>query len=217
MEAVCRRVGRAADSVTLVAVSKTVPLAAVEAAWGAGARTFGENRVQEAEAKIRAFHPPGIAWHLVGHLQSNKAGRAVELFDLIHSVDDLELVRALARRAGARAKRQALLLQVNASGEAAKSGCAPEEAAALARCVLEAPALALRGLMTIGPMPGPGDDPEAARPAFRRLRALRDELERTLGVSLPELSMGMTGDLEVAIEEGATLIRVGTAIFGSRI
>lgn len=195
-----------------------MPLALVEAAWQAGARVFGENRVQEAEAKIRAFRPEGLAWHLVGHLQSNKAARAVELFDLIHSVDDLDLVRALARRAEAQGKRQALLIQVNTSGEASKSGCFPDDAAELARGVLEAPGLRLDGLMTIGPLPEAGaeEDLEGARGAFRRLAELRFDLERKLGAPLPELSMGMTGDLEVAIEEGATLIRVGTAIFGSR-
>lgn len=218
IEDACRRAGRPVESVTLVAVSKRMPVADVEAAWECGIRVFGENRVQEAEEKIREFRPPGIAWHLVGHLQSNKAGRAVGLFDLIHGVDDLELVSALARRAEGRGGKQALLLQVNTSGEASKSGCTPAGALALARAVVAAPALELRGLMAIAPIPdaAPLAEPPGARAAFRRLAELRDALERELGVALPELSMGMTGDLEVAIEEGATLVRVGTALFGTR-
>lgn len=247
----CRGAGRAPDSVTLVAVSKTMPIEAVQAAWAAGARVFGENRVQEAEAKIlalRAFAaagagadaggasgsgrtfesgPPsgyaGIAWHLVGHLQSNKAGKAVELFDLIHSVDDAELARALGRRALAleargRVKKQAVLVQVNCSGEASKSGCDPAVALELAAAVHRTPGVELRGFMTIGPLE-PEDAAaavEGARRAFGRLRALRDRAQEDLGTALPELSMGMTGDLEVAIEEGATLVRIGTAVFGSR-
>lgn len=238
IERACRQAGRAPDAVTLVAVSKTMPLEAVRAAWAAGARVFGENRVQEAETKIMALRAaaecPGVAWHLVGHLQSNKAGRAVDLFDLVHSVDDLDLARALGRRAlgrrvlerqaqalaagGSAKSEQAVLVQVNCSGEASKSGCAPEEALELAAGVHGTPGVSLRGFMTIGPLE-PEDAAaaaEGARRAFRRLRELRDEAERRLGVALPELSMGMTNDLEVAIEEGATLVRIGTAIFGSR-
>jgi pyridoxal phosphate enzyme (YggS family) len=232
----CRGAGRSPDSVTLVAVSKTMPVEAVQAAWAAGARVFGENRVQEAEGKILALRAcagagagadsgggapyAGIAWHLVGHLQSNKAGRAVELFDLIHSVDDAELARALGRRALAleargRVKKQAVLVQVNCSGEASKSGCDPAVALELAAQVHRTPGVELRGFMTIGPLE-PGDAAaaeEGARRAFGRLRALRDRVQEELGTALPELSMGMTGDLEVALEEGATLVRIGTAVF----
>lgn len=233
----CRGAGRAPDSVTLVAVSKTMSIEAVQAAWAAGARVFGENRVQEAEAKVLALrasagvgaesggasHYAGIAWHLVGHLQSNKAGKAVELFDLIHSVDDVELARGLGRRAQAleargRVRKQAVLVQVNCSGEASKSGCDPAVALELAAAVHRTPGVELRGFMTIGPLE-PEDAAaavEGARRAFGRLRALRDRAQEDLGTALPELSMGMTGDLEVAIEEGATLVRIGTAIFGSR-
>lgn len=255
IEAACRACGRSSDSVTLVAVSKLVPEDAIRAAIAAGARHFGENRVQEAAGKIAALAgeaarsapagPAGIpgagaagaplTWHLIGHLQSNKAGRAVELFDLIHSVDDADLVREIGRRAQRSGKAQAILLQVNCSGEMTKSGCRPEELVELARRAAATPGIVLRGLMTIGPL---DPNPEATRAAFRRLRGLRDEAERALGADgapapgagaaplgaagrprgrlLPELSMGMTGDLEMAIEEGATLVRVGTAIFGER-
>lgn len=196
-----------------------MPAEVVRAAWQAGARVFGENRVQEAEAKIRQLAGlDGATWHLVGHLQSNKAGKVVGLFDLIHSVDDAELLRALGRRAVAAGVTQGILLQVNCSGEASKSGCAPDDAVALARLAHDTPGLALRGFMTIGPLE-PADPDVAlagARRAFRRLRELRQAAEQAVGTMLPELSMGMTDDLEVAIEEGATLVRVGTAIFGSR-
>jgi pyridoxal phosphate enzyme (YggS family) len=199
-----------------VAVSKTFPAGAVARAIDAGLVHFGENKVQEALAKIplvaaaRAVRP---SWHLVGHLQSNKAGKAVELFDLIHSIDSVELGRALARRAGALGKRQRLLVQVNCSGESQKSGCSPEAAADLVRELAALPELALEGFMTIGPL---DDDPESARPAFRLLRELRDRLAGQLGLPLRDLSMGMTGDLEVAIAEGATILRVGSALFGRR-
>jgi pyridoxal phosphate enzyme (YggS family) len=199
-----------------VAVSKTFPAGAVIEGIDAGLGHFGENKVQEAQAKIplvmaaRAVRP---AWHLIGHLQSNKAGKAVELFDLIHTMDSADLARAVARRAGAIGKRQRVLLQVNCSGEAAKSGCRPEEAPAIATAIAGHPELSLEGLMTIGPL---DDDPASARPAFRRLRAIRDALVAATGLALPHLSMGMTADLEVAIAEGATIVRVGSALFGPR-
>jgi len=208
----CTRAGRAPESVRLVAVSKTVGTEHIREAIAAGATDLGENKVQEAQPKIEAIGA-GVTWHLIGHLQSNKAGRAVQLFDLIHSVDSESLAKDIDRRAGLAGKRQAILIQVNCSGEASKSGCAPEALVGLARTAGQLENIELRGLMTIGPL---DTDPEAARTAFRLLAKLRNEAQEALGTALPELSMGMTGDLEVAVEEGATLVRVGTAIFGER-
>ena len=207
------RAGRDPSSITLVAVSKTHPVDAIAAAVALGLRHFGENRTQEAVPKIEALAGRGLTWHLVGHLQSNKAGKAVEHFDLIHSIDNPALAGEVARRAARIAKRQRVLIQVNCSGEASKSGCDPAAFHELARAVALLPDLQLEGLMTIGPL---DPDPESARPAFRLLRRLRDEARAALGLELPHLSMGMTDDLEVAVEEGATLVRVGTALFGHR-
>jgi pyridoxal phosphate enzyme (YggS family) len=203
--AACTRVGRRPEEVTLVAVSKTQPAAAVDAAIAAGLTVVGENKVQEARDK----HPEvrGAArWHLIGHLQSNKAKDAVRLFDLIHTVDSLALAEKLARAAEGAGKRQDILLQVNVGGEEQKSGIAPEEAEALLRGVRGLESLQLRGLMTIPP----ALSPEETRPYFAQLRGIRD----TLG--LEHLSMGMSEDFEVAIEEGSTIVRIGRAIFGAR-
>ncbi|HEX7878851.1 MAG TPA: YggS family pyridoxal phosphate-dependent enzyme, partial [Candidatus Eisenbacteria bacterium] len=220
IQAAARASWRDPEAITLVAVSKTFPaedvIEAVVDAIDAGLAHFGKNKVQEAEAKIPIVASARTArpeWQLIGHLQSNKAGKAVELFDLIHSIDSTSLAQAVARRAGMIGKRQRVLLQVNCSGEAQKSGCEPDDAADVARAIAGHTELALEGLMTIGPL---DDDPGSARPAFRQLRELRDRISAQLGLPLPHLSMGMTGDLEVAIAEGATIVRVGSALFGQR-
>lgn len=203
--AACARAGRPRADVQLVAVTKTFPAADVDAAIAAGATDVGENKVQEARDK-----QPGVAssarWHLIGHLQSNKAKDAVRLFDVIQTIDSVALAEKVARAAEAAGKRQDVLLQVNVGGEEQKSGVAPAEAIALAKQVAALPSLHLTGLMTIPP----AGEPEAMRPFFRSLKSLRDEL------GLAQLSMGMTDDFEVAIEEGSTIVRIGRAIFGSR-
>jgi pyridoxal phosphate enzyme (YggS family) len=205
------RAGRNPAMVKLVAVSKTVAAGRIKEAWDAGQQIFGENYLQEAKAKIAALGP-GPAWHFIGHLQSNKAKAAVELFGLIHGVDSLKLARAVEKAAAQMDKVQEILTQVNQAGEASKSGVNPEAAADLLREIAALPRLKVKGLMTMPPFL----DPEAVRPYFRALREFRDRLEQ-LGLGpLPELSMGMSGDYEVAVEEGATLVRVGTAIFGRR-
>jgi hypothetical protein len=225
LAAAARRAGRSPEEITLVAVTKTV-LPTLLLAYELGLRDFGENRVQEAEAKIASARPQAvdIRWHLVGHLQTNKAKAAVELFDFIHSVDSLHLAEALDRRAQAAGQRLPVLLEVNVSGEPSKSGfavagaepAAPWEALLPAvEQILALPHLDVQGLMTIAPL---ASDPEQARPYFRALRELRDELQqRFLQVAWRHLSMGMTDDFEVAIEEGATMVRLGRAIFGERM
>jgi pyridoxal phosphate enzyme (YggS family) len=178
-----------------------------------GLTDLGENRVQEAESHQRTVARDAARWHMIGHLQRNKAGKALELFDVVHGVDGAELAVALDRRALEAGRRLAVLIEVNVSGEASKFGIAPEGAAALAEVVAPLANLQLRGLMTVG---APVARPEDARSGFTRLRELRDETARRLGQPLPELSMGMSGDYEIAVEEGATLVRVGTALFGAR-
>lgn len=211
------RAGRSPEDVTLVAVSKTVPADRVRAAAELGITHFGENRVQEAEEKIHALTgclPPGVTWHMVGHLQSNKARKAVRLFALIESVDSLELARLLSRLGVERGVPVPVLLEVNVGGEETKFGFAPAELPEVLPRILELPMLEVRGLMTIAPLVG---DPEDARPYFRQLRELRDRLATAYpSAELRELSMGMTNDFPVAIEEGATLVRIGRAIFGER-
>ncbi len=214
IEAAARRAGRDPAAVRLVAVSKTVEVERIRAALAAGIDTLGENYLQEAQAKIRELSPAGASWHFIGHLQSNKAAAAAGLFDLIHSVDRLKLATALETAASRQGKTQDILIEVNLAGEASKSGVAPEGAPELLRAVLACPHLRPRGLMAMPPWLA---DPEAVRPYFRQLRELRDALARTFpDAFLTELSMGMSQDFEVAIEEGATLVRVGTAIFGLR-
>jgi len=214
IESAARRAGRDPLGVHLIGVTKTVPVARIREAMSAGLVHLGENRVQEAAGKILEMGgaPGGVTWHLVGHLQSNKARRAVELFDCIHSVDSVALVRKLARVAEELGTRRDILIQVDLGGEPTKFGLDPGLAADLAREAAAHPALRARGLMTIPPMSA---DPEASRPFFRRLREIRDQVA-VLGFDLPDLSMGMTSDFEVAIEEGATMVRVGRAIFGER-
>ncbi|HEV2439781.1 MAG TPA: YggS family pyridoxal phosphate-dependent enzyme [bacterium] len=203
------RSGRRGGDVLLVAVSKTVDAARVREAVALGLRTFGENRVQEAREKIPAV--PGASWHLIGSLQRNKAKEAVRLFDVIESVDSEALAEELSRRAGQEERAVDVLIQVNVAREAQKHGVPPEETAAVVRRTAALPGLKLRGLMTIAPAVR---DPGEARPVFRALRKLRDEIQSSTGIALPDLSMGMSHDFEVAVEEGATLARVGRAIFG---
>jgi pyridoxal phosphate enzyme (YggS family) len=206
------RSGRAPDRVRLVGVVKTVPDEAVREVLGLGLRDLGESRVQEAAGRVAALGRDAAVWHLIGHLQRNKAARALELFDWIHSVDSAALARALSGRVPA-GRRLPVMLEVNVSGEATKFGVAPADLDGLLEEVAQLPGLDVRGLMTVGPaVPAPG----LARPAFAKLRELRERAERSLGRSLPELSMGMSGDYEVAVEEGSTMVRVGTAIFGAR-
>jgi pyridoxal phosphate enzyme (YggS family) len=207
--------GRARGSVRLVAVSKTKPPGLVAEALAAGHTRFGENYVQEARNKIEELSDRAAEWHFIGHLQTNKAKYVVKLFDLIHSVDSTRLASAINKEAAKIDKVQNILIQVNVSGEETKSGSAPEETLKLVRHVSAMDHLALKGLMTMPPF---FDDPDRARPFFAELRRIRDTVrdgEPKVG-ALDELSMGMTGDFEAAIAEGATLVRVGTAIFGGR-
>lgn len=210
----CAAAQRPVQSVTLLAVSKTFGADAVREAWAAGQRGFGENYVQEALLKITALAPlrPAIEWHLIGPLQSNKTREVAAAFDWVHSVDRLKVAERLSAQRPAGMARLQVCLQVNVSGEASKSGVAPAELAALAHAVAALPNLRLRGLMSI---PEPAADVAAQRAPHRVLRALFDALRRE-GLALDTLSMGMSADLEAAITEGATVVRVGTAIFGDR-
>ena len=212
MAAACQRAGRGADEVELVAVTKTFGPDAVRDAWEAGIGIMGENRVQEAVAKI-PLCISGPEWHLIGHLQSNKVRPALERFSCFHAVDSLKLAGQIERIADETGASPVVLLEINVSGESSKFGLKPEEAPAVIESVLAMRRLTLIGLMTMAPL---ASDPELARPVFARLRECRDRWERQFGISLPRLSMGMSGDFEVAIEEGATLIRLGTALFGDR-
>jgi PLP dependent protein len=212
MAAACARAGREPRSVTLLAVTKTQPPERVSEAARAGLTVFGENKVQEARAKI-PLCPGRLHWHLIGHLQTNKCREAVECFEMIQSVDSLHLAEELNRRAHQAAKTVPILLEVNIVGEASKFGYKPEQLLAELGPLNALPRLEIHGLMTIPPW---SPVPEKARPVFRRLRELKGECERILGAPLPQLSMGMTSDFEVAIEEGATLVRLGTALFGER-
>ncbi len=206
---------RRAEEITLVAVSKTVPVELVRMAYNLDVTNFGENRVREALPKIAAFHPPGVRWHMIGHLQSNKAGKIIGSFDCVQSVDSLHIAQTLNKHAGERGKRLPVLLQVNVSGEASKEGMSLAEAPVVARQILALPHIEVQGLMTIAPLV---HDPEEARPAFRGLRALRDRLRAELPeCSWQHLSMGMTDDYRIAITEGATIVRIGRAIFGERV
>lgn len=213
ISAACARAGREPDSVTLVAVSKTHPPEAVREAAGAGLTVFGESRVQEARAKI-PLCPSGLSWHLVGHLQTNKVKHAVQLFEVIHSVDSFRLLESVDRACDEAGRRMDVLLEVNVSGEAVKFGLGPEAVPDVLKRANELMNVNVAGLMTMPPF---AEDAEKARPHFRRLRELRDKWRAECGFALDQLSMGMSGDFEVAIEEGATLVRVGTALFGERV
>ncbi len=209
-----RRAGRQASDVRLVAVSKTHPAEAVRILAEAGHRDFGESYVQEAIDKQSAlFDISGLQWHFIGGLQSNKAKFVAGAFSLVHSVDSPKLAQALHNRAAARGAVQDVLVQVNLGGELQKRGTCGDDARCLCEAVLALPGLRLRGLMLMPPW---DEDPEAVRPWFRGLRELRGRLQTELGVPLAELSMGMTNDFVQAVEEGATLVRVGTKIFGRR-
>ncbi|UCD72472.1 MAG: YggS family pyridoxal phosphate-dependent enzyme [Syntrophobacterales bacterium] len=214
MNQAAARAGRDPGEIKLVAVSKTIETARIRQAIEAGVTILGENYVQEARQKIEEIGH-GIQWHMVGHLQSNKAKYAVTLFDYIHSVDGIPLAREIDRRAAQKGKMVRVLLEVNLSGETSKFGMGPKAAMELIHHVSALKHICIEGLMT---MPPYFDEPEKARPYFIRLRELRDRIQKEgiEGVRMDELSMGMSGDFEAAIEEGATMIRVGTAIFGER-
>ncbi len=215
--AAAARAGRSPDDVQLVAVSKTHPMAAIEAAYAAGQRDFGENRVEELWPKVEAAEQAGltdIRWHLIGTIQSRKARQAVGPFALIHSVDRMKIAARVSREAQAAGRVMRVLLEVNVSGEASKHGFAPEALLSEAGALLDYPGIEVQGLMTMAPLEA---EAEATRPVFRELRQLRDTLAvRYPASSWAHLSMGMTNDFEVAVEEGATLVRVGSAIFGQR-
>jgi len=224
IEGACARAGRERDQITLVVVTKTRSIEEIRLAYRCGVRHFGENRVEEAEAKVpelrKSFAADPATWHMIGHVQSRKAKRAVALADVIHSVDSLRLARRLDRFAGEMGKRLPVLVEINVSGEESKYGFPAWDVvtqAALMGSVRELEALThleVRGLMTMAPIV---TDPEMARPVFRQLAQIRDLLrDQAPFSSWPELSMGMTDDFEVAIEEGATMVRIGRAIFGPR-
>ena len=226
IEAACQRSGRQPGDVTIIAVTKTAPPERVRAAYALGLADFGENRVQEAREKLATLSDLTARWHMIGHLQSNKAGQAADLFSMVHSVDSVEIAERLSRRVQARGGVLPVLLEVNIGGEAAKSGFAPpgDEAAwteflAAVRRISALPGLDVQGLMTVAPLVS---DPALARPCFHDMRMLQDRLRREASRSSmpqrswPHLSMGMTDDFEVAIEEGATMVRLGRALFGPR-
>jgi PLP dependent protein len=206
------KVGRSVDDIELVTISKTHPVEKVREAYEAGQTLFGESRVQEARAKTPEL-PSAIRWHFVGHLQKNKIRHALPLFEMIHSVDSLALAQDMDRIAEEEGMRPRVLLEVNVAGEGSKFGFRPEQLRVEMEDLLALPRLSIEGLMTIPPL---AEEAEASRKYFVHLRELRDTLERELNLKLPHLSMGMTSDFPIAIEEGATLVRVGTAIFGER-
>ena len=211
--AACGRAGRDPADVEIIAVTKTHGAEVVKEAWDAGLRTVGETKVQEAAWKKPAS-VTGPMWHLIGHLQSNKVRKALELFDFFHSVDTAQLADRMNAIADDMGASPHILLEVNVSGEKSKSGMRPEDVEPTVRHIMEAcPRLTVEGLMTMAPF---SENPEDARPYFRKLRELRDAMEKELGIGLPRLSMGMSGDYEVAVEEGATWVRLGTVLFGER-
>jgi pyridoxal phosphate enzyme (YggS family) len=218
INASARRVGRQVEDVTLMAVSKTQPAVRIREAYEAGLRVFGENRVQEFAGKIEGLRDlVGVEWHLIGHLQSNKAAKAVELFRAVDSIDSLKVAEKLDLAAQKIGRKLDVLIEINVGGEAAKSGVAPDSSA-LEELLIAAPrfeGIVFRGLMTVPPFT---EDPEDARPFFRKLRELRDSIagRKLPGISMEQVSMGMSHDFELAVEEGSTCVRVGTAIFGER-
>ena len=213
IRAACARAGRDENSVTLLAVSKTHPPETIRAAVDAGQLLFGENKIQEAKAKI-PLCPSRARWQFIGHLQSNKVRDAVELFEMIQGVDSLAIAQEISKRAEQAAKTLPILLEVNVAGEGSKFGYAPEKLLAELTALNALPRIEIHGLMAIPPYTPVA---EKARPYFTKLRELKVECEQILGAPLPHLSMGMSGDFEVAIEEGATIVRVGTALFGERL
>jgi pyridoxal phosphate enzyme (YggS family) len=213
IKAACDRSDREPNSLTLLAVTKTQPPETVGAAAGLGLLVFGENKVQEAKAKIPLCSGK-LRWHFIGHLQSNKCRDAVTLFQMIHSVDSFSLAREISKRADEAAKTIPVLLEVNLAGEASKFGYQPQALLAELNRINALPRIEVQGLMTVPPWT---PHAEISRPLFRQLRGLKQECEQVLGAPLPHLSMGMSGDFEVAIEEGATIVRIGTALFGPRV
>ncbi|MBL6766280.1 MAG: YggS family pyridoxal phosphate-dependent enzyme [Verrucomicrobiae bacterium] len=212
MDEACERAGRSSDSVKLMGVSKTHPASAIREAFDAGLTLFGENKIQEAALKIPDC-PDAARFHFIGHLQSNKARDAARLFAMVQGVDKLGTAIELNKRADQLARDLPILLEVNVAGEASKFGYTPATVLEDLERLMDLPRLELHGFMTIPPFAA---DPERARPYFRALRELRNRCEDLAGIPFPELSMGMSGDFEIAIEEGSTLVRVGTAIFGKR-
>ena len=211
IERAARRVGRDPSEIKLVAVSKTVEASRIQEAIETGVSILGENYVQEAQKKIEEIGRP-VAWHFIGHLQTNKAKYAIRLFEMIHSLDSLPLAEELNRRAEQGGQVAKVMIEVNISGEATKFGTDEEKVFSIARGILNLNHLSLEGLMT---MPPYFDSPEMSRPYYIKLRELKEKMIRE-GIPLKELSMGMSNDFEIAIEEGATYVRVGTAIFGER-
>ncbi|HEX4263342.1 MAG TPA: YggS family pyridoxal phosphate-dependent enzyme [Verrucomicrobiae bacterium] len=212
IRAACDRAGRAPETVTLLAVTKGQPPDVVNEAGKLGLAFFGENKIQEAKAKIPLCSGK-LRWHFIGHLQTNKCRDAVELFEMIQSVDSLNVAREISKRADLAGKAMPILLEVNLAGEASKFGYRPEAVEAELTQINGLPRIEIHGLMTVPPWTA---NAENVRPVFRQLRELKQHCEQILGAPLPHLSMGMTGDFEVAIEEGATIVRIGTALFGQR-
>ena len=213
IKAACDRSDREPNSLILLAVTKTQLPETVGAAAALGLLVFGENKVQEAKAKI-SLCPGKLRWHFIGHLQSNKCRDAVQLFQMIQCVDSLSLAQEINKRAAEAAKTMPVLLEVNLAGEASKFGYQPQALLAELNRINALPRIEVQGLMTVPPWT---PDAEISRPLFQRLRGLKQECEQVLGAPLPHLSMGMSGDFEVAIEEGATIVRIGTALFGPRV
>lgn len=212
MESAANRSGRDISEIHLVAVSKTHPPDTIKAAWDAGQRVFGENRVQDALPKMPAL-PSEMEWHFIGHLQTNKIRKALPHFALFHGIDNSDLARQMNRISGELGLKTRILLEVNVSGEESKFGYSPDTLHRELPELLALPNLQIEGLMTMAPF---SDAPETARPVFAALRNLRDKLSKLTNHPLTELSMGMSGDFEVAIEEGATMVRVGSSLFGAR-
>jgi pyridoxal phosphate enzyme (YggS family) len=212
IRAACARAGRTPTDVQLLAVSKGHPPDAVAAAAGAGQTLFGENKIQEAKAKI-PLSPARLRWHMIGHLQSNKCRDAVQLFDMIEGVDSLNLAREISKHADKSGKTMPILLEVNVAGESSKFGYKPDAVLAELAEINRLPNIEIHGLMTVPPYSPNG---ERSRAYFQQLRDLKSKCEDILGAPLPHLSMGMSGDFEIAIEEGSTIVRIGTALFGPR-
>jgi PLP dependent protein len=212
IRAACERVARQPSSVTMLAVTKTHPPETIRAAVELGLNFFGENKIQEAKAKIPNC-PSRCRWHFIGHLQSNKVRDAVELFEMIQSVDSLHLAQEISKRAEQVGKAMPILLEVNVAGEGTKFGYSPEKVLAELNTINALPKIEIHGLMAVPPWTPIAEN---SRPHFRKLRELKERCEQILGAPLPQLSMGMSGDFEVAIEEGSTIVRVGTALFGER-
>jgi hypothetical protein len=217
LHAAAHRVGRSPDSITLVAVSKTQPIEAIAAAFDHGHRDFGENRFEELWSKVHATQDTPLAahlrWHMIGTIQGRKTDQAVGPFVLLHSVDRLKIAQRISRDAIDAGTQMPVLLEINVSGEATKHGFTQAELVSIFSDLLQLPGISIQGLMTMAPIVS---DPQETRPLFRELRRLRNELSALYRIDLPHLSMGMSNDFEIAIEEGATLVRIGTAIFGAR-